>query len=412
MRLSITLILIFGAHFFVFAQQDLKSLYDLAQSTSDLELAKKVNLEAAKIKNKKLQAHSYYLIAYLHKKDEHFYEAVSSFYEAQLIYRDLQDYKQAAHVIENIAEIYHLTGFYDTALKYYYEAVDLHGSAIDATTLIRLNAGIAVQLQELNRIDESLKQFQNTILLAETANNTYWLYRSYNNMGRLHRLSENYSLAEASYQKALTYANSANDKAQIFNNLGYLLLNLKDTVSAHSYLNRGLKLLTENEINNEVFTGLIYSNLADIYDARHLDSALWFYERSYELFKNNRLVKSAEYFAVCKKLKAVSRESGDLKAAFAYSDDIDQLTAELLELRAHLSDLHNRYQVEAATFKFYHQEKAKALEKQLLIDRYITIALIILVIMLGAMLVVLYNKNRKINFARDTARKIYQVIHS
>lgn len=390
-----------------FAQQDLKELYDSARQTSNLQLAKEVNSGAKLVDDKRILANSYFLIAYLQKKDEKLYEAVSNYFDALSIYRTLNDVEQAAHVTENIANIYNITGFHDKALDYYYDVIQARTLLNDTTGLMKVHSAAGLQLQELSRNDEALEHYQKALEMAQLTSSKPRMYWIYNNIGRINRHKMNFSEAKAAYETALKFASNDNDIGELYNNMGYLYLTFKDTVTAHSYLNKSLELLTDN-----MFIGTAYTNLAYIYETTNADSSQLFFEKSYSFFKDHRMAMSEEYFEVCKKLKALNTQKGHYKKALSYSDDIDKLTEEVLDLRVHLNDMYNQYQVEAATYKYQSEEKARALAKQQQIDQYIKWALAVLAAILVTLSFTLYRKNRKIRFAQDTARKIYQVIHS
>lgn len=390
-----------------FAQSGLQDLYDSARLTSNLDLAKKVNRLANESNEKMVSANSYFLMAYLQKKDERFYEAVSNYFKALSIYRALGDRKQIANVTENIANIYNATRFHDKALEYYNDVIRIRTALKDTTGLMKVNSATGLQLQEMGRYDEALALYRETLYMAQNVNDQHRIYWVNNNIGRIYRSLQDFPKARAAYEKSIQAAANDNDIGEVYNNLGYLYLTVNDTLTAHKYLKESLNLLTDR-----MFIGTAYTNLAYIYEKRNSDSTQLFFEKSYSFFKDHQLAMSEEYFEVCRKLKEINRAKGNFQEALKYSDNIDQLTADLLELRVNLNDMYNQYQVEAATYKFASEEKARALARQLEIDQYIKWTLGVLAVILIALLIILYRKNRKIQFAQDTARKIYQVIHS
>ncbi|UII33807.1 tetratricopeptide repeat protein [Fulvivirga ulvae] len=390
-----------------FAQSDLQGLYDSARLNSDLSLAREVNNMASQLNEKKVMANSYFLMAYLQKKDEKFYEAVSNYFHALSIYRSLDDKKQIANVTENIANIYNATGFHDKALEYYYDVIRIRTVLRDTTGLMKVNSATGLQLQEMGRYEEALVLYAQTLSMAQTVDDKYRIYWINNNIGRLYRSLNDFPNARTAYEKSIQAATSENEVGEVYNNLGYLYLTVNDTLSAHKYFKESLNLLTD-----QMFIGTVYTNLAHIYESRNTDSTQLFFEKSFSFFTDHQIAMREEYFEVCRKLKEINRNNGNLSEALKYSDNIDQLTADLLELRVNLNDMYNQYQVEAATYKFASQEKARALARQLKIDQYIKWALAVLALVLITLLIILYRKNRKIQFAQDTARKIYKVIHS
>ncbi|MBL6446198.1 tetratricopeptide repeat protein [Fulvivirga sp. 29W222] len=390
-----------------FAQSDLQNLYDSARHNSNLNLAQKVNHLANESHEKKLLANSYFLMAYLQKKDEKFYEAVSNYFNALSAYRTLGDIKQVANVTENIANIYNATGFHDKALEYYYDVIRIRTSLADTAGLIKVNSATGLQLQEMGRYDEALALYSETLNMAQITNDKHRVYWINNNIGRIYRSLHDFPKARAAYEKSMEAAINKNDIGEVYNNLGYLYLTFNDTLAAYKYLKESLNMLSDH-----MFIGTAYTNLAYIYEKRNSDSTQLFFEKSFSFFKDHQITMSEEYFEVCRKLKEINRANGNLQEALKYSDNIDQLTTDLLELRINLNDMYNQYQVEAATYKFASEEKARALAKQLKIDQYIKWALAVLAVILITLLIILYRKNRKIQFAQDTARKIYKVIHS
>lgn len=391
-------------------QSDLQTLYDSALSNCNVELAKQVRTLAAQEQNTRLEANSLYLMAYCYKNKDNLYEAVLNYMDALQLYRNSDSFKEVADILENLGNIYRLNGYKEMAINYYSETLNQREVLGDSVGIFRANNNLARAYMESKEYDVALKHCKLAIELAHVLNNPGLVTEGYDVQGIIFRHMEDYGQALGAYNVALEHAGNNEAKARTHNNRGYAFLKMGDVKAAQKDFNTAIQLLSKNPTTT--VTALAYDNLASTYKDYNPDSAKMLYEQSFGYFEQHQLKLSSQYYDACKSLKDIAKAEGDMNQFVYYSDKIDDLAQRLLEVRTDLKNLYQQYQVEAATYKYDNQQKAQALERQLMIDRYITIALVVLVLVMAALLVTLYRKNRKITFAQETARKIYQVINS
>ncbi|ELR73711.1 hypothetical protein C900_02115 [Fulvivirga imtechensis AK7] len=393
-----------------FGQSDLQALYDSARVNCDIELAKQVNELAKREKNSRVEANSLFLIALCQKRNDNLYEAVLNYMSALKIYRKEEHIKEVADILENLGNIYNLSGYKDMAMEYYSEALTLRHQLEDSADIAKAHNYLANAYLDIKDFDNAAKHCELALDIAQKVNAKEMLTSIYDTKGIVHRNKGEFDLALASYQQSLNHATKKADIARIHNNRGYALWQMGDLKGGQQDFNAVLHMIS-NDPNNST-AAFALGNLAATYESYRPDSAKIFYKESLKYFNKHQLIQSTPYFNSVKALKDIAKTEGNLDEYVYYSDKIDQLTEQLLAVRSDLKNLYQQYQVEAATYKYDSHQKAQALERQLIIDRYITIALVVLVLVMAVMMVMLYRKNRKITFAQETARKIYQVINS
>lgn len=357
--------------------QDLNKLYKEAVESSDLKLATQVNVLAVKQQNEKVVADSYYLIAYLQKGDEDFFNAVINYMEAARHYRELGDFSSFAKIIKNLGYIYRQSGFKNTGLKYSYDALHLNIELRDTVEQMHVLYNIGQAYWDMGKPDSALTYYEKALDISEALENNY-TGRIYNDIGINYYEKKNYKTALEYYDQADQFDNSVAMKARTLNNRGYLYLHTGDTLKAYNNFRQVLGMdLSQVESRTLSF---VYANIGQIQTKP--DSAIHFYERSFSYLKDNPLAMAAEYYSTCKELEKYYRLLGNDSRA-AYFDDLqDKFNEEMIVLREKLRELNLRYQVEAATWKQEMEEKAEELSKVNQILKYVILALLLALVAL------------------------------
>ena len=112
----------------------------------------------------------------------------------------------------------------------------------------------------------SLKLLYHTISNAENNQYTYILPKLYNYLGIIYRNLGNYGFAQASFSKALSYANSLNNKVELgfaYNNTGEILYSVREYQGSKYYFEQAEKVFTN--INNINGLGYVYNQLGLYY---------------------------------------------------------------------------------------------------------------------------------------------------
>lgn len=383
--------------------QSLEELYKEALESSDIALAKKVKLLAIEQKDQQRLADSYYLIAYIENRNDNYFNAVINFMEAIKHYRELKDYKNIARVLNNVGFIYRQSGFKNTGLKYFYDALYLNQQHQDSVGAIYSLYDIGQTYWDMNEPDSALLYYEKALEISKALNNTF-AGRIYNDIAMTYSSQRKYDLAKQYYTLADEADKSVVMQARILNNRGYDHLQQGDTALAYRCFKQALALDLDKVQGRTL--SFIYSNLGRMQSKR--DSAIYFYESSFSYLKDNSFSMPSEYYGVCKELERQYRAQGNETKALHYDQLQDTFTEALIELQEKLQGLNMQYQVEAATWKLESEQKSQKLSAQ---NKVLTIVIIILFLTLIG-LIIFYRYSNKLRKANrdwhETGQNLYK----
>lgn len=350
--------------------QDLDQLYKEAVESSDLELASKVNILALQQENEQVVANSYYLIAYLQKKEDDFFNAVINYMEAAKHYREIGDFNNLAGVVENLGNIYKESGFKSAGLKYYYDALTLNEQLQDTLGVMFIHYNIGQLFNDIDKPDTALMNYHKALSIAKKLRSNF-VGRIYNDIGICHSSIESYDVARKYYDSVDISDASIVTRARILNNRGYSYLRQKDTIQASKYFKEVLEL-DLNEVEDRTLS-YVYGNLGNT--QKSPDLMIKYYEASFLYLEDKAMTMSSKYYSTCKELEKLYRVTGEEQCALYYDHLQDIFTEELIELQDKLQSENLQYQVEAATWKL---ESELRMRDQILL--YVVAALLLALI--------------------------------
>jgi len=355
--------------------QDLEFLYQEARNSSNIKQAQKVRDLALEKGDEKILANTYFLLAYLYKGEDEFYEAVLNYVKAVKYYRKLGDIRSVSLVIENLGVIYNESGFKNTAISYFNDALYLKRQLNDSKGEVYTLYNIGQTYLSSNLPDSALQYYNKALKLALTLNHNY-IGRIYNDMGSANRAKGKFDKSREYYDLADQTDKTSGMMARTLNNRG------------NSYLQEGKKdlavkcfkkALSKSKVDPRTLS-FIYGNLGKIQN--HPDSAIHFYETSFTYLKERPLTLMSEYYATSKELERLyATQNNEVKEAY-YDGLQDDFTEELITLQEQLRALYLQYQVEAATWKIESEEKTVLLARANTIKEYIIVGLLIALVLL------------------------------
>lgn len=388
--------------------QDLFQLYDSARNTGDMALAEKVVELAIKEKNDKLLADAHFLIGYYKKQDEQFYDAVLNYFEANTIYKELDDWKKLAEVMENAANIYGISGYKDIALGYFKDALNIKYNLADTSGLMVTYFNIGRLYKEATEYDSALIYYNKQLELASIVNNQYEISLAKNSIGIVYRFKRDFVKARLNYKSALDFRGDPEMKGHALNNIGSSYLFEGDTLKALENLQHALRI--KEDLSTETLVKL-FGNLGSIYESRMSDSAKYFYEMSLSYVEKKPMTFSYDYIHTCAKLMQLYK-GGDKEKALWFGDKLAKFATEQIELKEQLKNLNKRYQVEAATWKIENDKKAEKLAEQNLILIYIIIGLLVSMAVLVFLYIANRRKKKELEYYTINTKRLYEVINS
>jgi tetratricopeptide (TPR) repeat protein len=219
-------------------------------------------------------------LGYSLSKTCHFSEAISHYKSSLSVSRQLVNKRLEASTLNNISEIYRITGDFDNALKYLNETLSL-SKEID---------------------DKFLKS------------------RALNNIGQLYTEKDEYDTALDFLKQALKIRKIINDKAGegvTVNNIAVIYFARKDYDTALMYLEQAL-LIIQDEGDSEG-SGTILNNMAQIFvNQNNYEAALHYLQESLSIHESNgnRLGEAT----TCHNLALAFDQKGDVQQAIRYSN--------------------------------------------------------------------------------------------
>lgn len=390
--------------------QDFENVYNDAVESLDILLAEKA-LEQATAPSELAKGH--FLIGYLQYKEGKYFKSLDHYFTALANYRSTGNYEMQASALKNIGMIYERANFYDQAVDFYTESKLLKMSLSDSEGTLETQFYLAKVYRKSSNYENAIHILGELLKQYKNLESSPGMARVYNEMGLVHLAKEEYSTARKYYNLALDIdvpGKNAGRLVKSYNNIGHAYLQESDYRNALDYFNQALAYYNENNELNKVDNALLFKNLGKVYDSLGSDSAVYFYEKSYDL--NAFDETKEEYLDLCIQIKNAYWKKEDMEKAQYFSDQVDNIASNVYSLKQNLNQLYVRYQVEAATYKMERELKTSRLEAQLKQDFIIKCVLAVFLLLLIALIIIVYRKNRRLSFIHSEAVKVYKVLNS
>jgi tetratricopeptide (TPR) repeat protein len=146
---------------------------------------------------------------------------------------------------------------------------------------------IGQQYYNQRKHDDAIGYFESALgYFSKSKSNHKRIMATFNNIANCFLLKQDSAMMMTYYNKALESAITAQDSADIMQNLGFAYLSLNDHNNAKQQLFHALKLNSDSTLQS-----LIYLNISKVYEKENLtDSAIYFAELSLKSAKNNNYV--------------------------------------------------------------------------------------------------------------------------
>ncbi|WP_440998427.1 tetratricopeptide repeat protein [Fodinibius sp. SL11] len=189
--------------------------------------------------------------------------------------------------LNDIGNLYKTQTQYDTALEYFFQALEL-SEANDAERAIASIAGnIGLVYFELENEERAEEFYKRALEINQRLDNRHGMSINYNNLGLLYGDQGNYGQALEYHSKALKIRRDLEYTIRIansLNNIGRIYMQQNSYDDAMDYLNRALKL---NDDRDPDLTSIIHENLAKVYySSKRYDSALVHAEKTLNLSRD------------------------------------------------------------------------------------------------------------------------------
>jgi len=155
----------------------------------------------------------------------------------------------------------------------------------DQNILIDIYFGLSNSYKYLTELSKAMTYANKALQMAEVLDDNFEMSRAYLNIGNLFSKNNQYPQAQNAYEKALTYTNTKEVKANIFMSLGLLYKNVLNYPKAEEFFKKAEELFIELNFDNEIFElyvnyGSLYSQLAQFDKAdEYLQQAKAYFEK-------------------------------------------------------------------------------------------------------------------------------------
>ncbi|MEM7548843.1 MAG: tetratricopeptide repeat protein [Bacteroidota bacterium] len=196
------------------------------------------------------------------------------------------DHKKAT-AYRNLGAIYLLTGVYDSAILSYEVALNLFKELEDAKSTAKVLNDMSVTYYRTGDLDKVLECSQEAQSIYEKTDYLEGQPAALMNIGNVYRNRGDYATALEYYLKSLKISEKAHitsGMVMVVNNLGITYESEGKLDKALEYYLRGLEL--SEELGNKRFESVYLANIADVYKQKQeWEKSLEFHERSLSLAK-------------------------------------------------------------------------------------------------------------------------------
>ncbi|GJM36144.1 MAG: hypothetical protein DHS20C18_51450 [Saprospiraceae bacterium] len=248
------------------------------------------------------------------------YKPDSALYYAQALFdfaKARKDKHWMTKALTSKATILRKSGTYEEALDVLLKNIELQEELQNIKGLSNTYKSIGYTLRKLGRFEESLKNDQISLDLAESLGleGRFYAAATYIEMGSLFMDQEDYEKSLEQYQKSLKLfleLDKKNGIAANYNNIGMLYLSLKEFDQAKNYLLQSLPL--KKELNDLEGLGNTYSGLGRIaFFKQQYPEAKKYFEQAFQLFDSINQI--ADLANTCSALGELEIKTGNLAKA-------------------------------------------------------------------------------------------------
>lgn len=303
-------------------------------------------------------------------------------------------------------------GQYEIAIKNALEILPFFEKANDTIKIATSNSIIANCYDAIGNYNKAIKYNLDAISLIQNSGNKIYTANFLNNLGEVYKHKGEFTNAYDYYQKALSIFHNLNLIEGITvakNNIGECLLNENKYEEALVYFNESLANVDKN-VDIYKLT-ILNRNIGIVYLKQgKFDKAILHLNSSIKFGKQMELLE--EIFPAYKSLAEANANKGNYKEAYSnmlkYSEGKDEFLSQSNAKR--LTDIEIKYQSEKKEKEIEILIKSQEIQNlQLLNQKYLTIALIVIIILIGGGSIFLFKRYRfkkKLNSALENSNKI------
>ena len=303
-------------------------------------------------------------------------------------------------------------GQYENAIKNALETLPYFEQIDDTIKISTATSIIANCYDAIGNYDKAIKYYLNAILLSEKSGSKLYQANFKNNLGEVYKHKGDFEKAYEYYTKALKIFNELKLTEGITvakNNIGEYYLSQKKYDEALLYFNESIARVDQTI---DFYKSTILSrNIGIVYLKKsNFNKAIFYLNNSVEYGKKMDLLE--EIYPAYKSLAEAYLGKGDYKKAYKnmvlYSNGKDEFLKKSNAER--LTDVEIKYQTEKKEKEIEILTKGQEIQNlQIENQRYITLVLVIVLVLIGGGTILLYRSNglkKKNNFTLERSNKI------
>ncbi len=321
---------------------------------------------------------------------------------------DIGIYKDYSEVLNNKASAYESIGFYDEAIKMYFQSLKLSEKISDSTQLARILNNLGYLYKNIEESDKAIKFYNMALKIREKTKDSLGIALILNNIARIYLDRKELIKAENNFLKSLSIYNQYNDLegiATVKCNLGKTYMDLDQFDRSKKYLLDAWNCYLQ--MGKEVELSSVFQDIANLFVRRYwvdkktsnLDSALKYIKKSEWISLKYKIIQ--ELKNVYKVYTYVYLSKNDYKKAFEYHNKSDSLH-KIINNNA-LQKLALKQQLEYETDKTINQKQLEH-EKEIAIaqeknhrQRIILIAIMLVLVLSFVFVFFTYRSMRILN---------------
>ena len=278
-----------------------------------------------------------------------FYQKAISYYKESLeISVKHNDEIPYAYALQRIGKVYSLTGDYDSALDYLLKSLKVFEKTDNKIGISKVLNGLGITYSEFNDHEKALEYYLKSYEINKKINDKERVTVSLNNIGTIYEKMDNYDKALEYYQKALLLIEGIDNPIAIssaIHNIGFIYFQMQEYDTALFYFNKSLQIREKNNLK----WGIAFStyNIANLYlKKQDLVNAEKYLERSFKISKeiDAKILIQNNYFLYLV-LSALKTDYTDLQK---YNDLYFSITKTIYNERSSrlIADMQTKYETE------------------------------------------------------------------
>lgn len=249
--------------------------------------------------------------------------------------------------LNTLGAAYWIKGDHETALKYYFQALEYCKSERMKEWESTILGNIGIIYTDRKEYDRALQYLHRALSMKSALKDSIGLVRTMNNIGKLYTEMPMADSALVYYYACLPYFDAfpklKQGKGIVLNNIGSIFLDKNDFSNARRYFEESLKI--REEIGDKGGMSIVFSNLGQMaqMEGKHQE-AISYFEQSLEL--SHQTGSNTDLSDVWKKLSEAYREQKNYAKAYEYlaKYTLHQDTLYRQEAAASIANMEIKYQ--------------------------------------------------------------------